>query len=238
MSDERFIEYVFLKPNKGANLVGGASRRVISMTERGDRQRERILRCFRELEQLMGYQPGYQQVADELGMTLSTVFYHLRVLADDGIVRWEAGRPRTIRQTALPALAAEGDDSVEVPFMEQIAAGLFRDVQESAGQTHRLPRWLVGRGNFFLLQVSGDSMTGAAIFDGDLAVIRQQDSAENGEIVAAQVLEHGQAQATLKTLRRENGQTWLVPQNPAFPKIPCNQATEIKGKLVLIVHRH
>jgi repressor LexA len=206
-------------------------------TEKGDVQRRRILRCFRELEQRTGYRPSYRQVAGKLGIGLSTVAYHLSVLEESGTVQRQARGPRTITEISLRALAAEGDDGVDVPFLEQIAAGLFREVQESAGETRRLPRWLLGSGDFFLLEVNGESMTGAAIFDGDLAVIRRQESAENGEIVAAQIEEHGLAQATLKTLRLENEQAWLVPQNPAFPKIPANQA-QIKGKLVLTVHRH
>jgi repressor LexA len=76
-----------------------------------------------------------------------------------------------------------------------------------------LPRQLVGHGTLFMLRAKGDSITGATITDGDLVVIRQQPSAENGEIVAAMLDRDGTAEATVKTLQRVGGHAWLVPHN-------------------------
>ena len=87
-----------------------------------------------------------------------------------------------------------------------------------------------------MLRVTGDSMTGASIADGDMVVVRQQHVAENGEIVAAAVVEGIEAEATVKTLRQANGHVWLMPQNPGYMPIPGDDAT-ILGKVVAVVRR-
>jgi repressor LexA len=77
-------------------------------------------------------------------------------------------------------------------------------------------------------------MTGAAIADGDLVVVRQQPVAENGEIVAAQLDGGGTAETTVKTLQRLDGHAWLMPHNPDYQPIPADHAT-ILGKVVAVV---
>ena len=77
-------------------------------------------------------------------------------------------------------------------------------------------------------------MTGAAITDGDLVVVRRQQVAENGEIVAAQLDRGGIAEATVKTLQRLDGHVWLMPNNPAYQPIPADDAI-ILGKVVAVV---
>ncbi|MDQ3663541.1 MAG: repressor LexA, partial [Actinomycetota bacterium] len=91
---------------------------------------------------------------------------------------------------------------------------------------------LVGEGTLFMLEVRGDSMVDAAICDGDFVVIRQQPSAENGEIVAALLDD----EATVKTLRRRDGTTWLMPHNPAYEPID-GTAASILGKVVAVLRR-
>jgi hypothetical protein len=103
------------------------------------------------------------------------------------------------------------------------------EAPELAEETFLLPRRLVGHGTLFMLRVKGDSMTGAAITDGDLVVVRQPQAAENGEIVAAQLDRTGAAEATVKTLQRLDGHVWLMPHNPAYEPIPADDAT-ILGK--------
>ncbi len=124
--------------------------------------------------------------------------------------------------------------TVEVPLIGQIAAGAPVDAVELAEDTFSLPRRLVGYGTLFMLRVRGDSMTGAAIIDGDLVVVRQQQAAENGEIVAAQLDGAGTDEATVKTLRRHDGHAWLMPHNPAYQPIPADDAA-ILGKVVAVV---
>jgi repressor LexA len=103
-----------------------------------------------------------------------------------------------------------------------------------AEDTFRLSRRLVGHGTLFMLRVMGDSMTGAAIADGDLVVVRQQPAAENGEIVVAQLGGTATAEATVKTLQRLDGHAWLMPHNPGYQPIPGDDAT-ILGKVVAVI---
>ena len=95
-----------------------------------------------------------------------------------------------------------------------------------------LPRELVGEGTLFMLKVVGDSMVEAAICDGDWVVVRQQPTAENGEIVAAMI----DGEATVKTYKRRDGHVWLLPHNPAFEPIPGDDAT-ILGRVVTVLRR-
>ena len=84
-----------------------------------------------------------------------------------------------------------------------------------------LPKQLVGDGTLFLLEVSGDSMVDAAICNGDYVVIRQEQTAENGQIVAAMI----DGEATVKTFQRKDGHVWLLPHNDAYDPIPGDNAT-------------
>ena len=202
-------------------------------TGAGDWQRRRILRFVQEFGRREGYSPSYREIAEELGLAVSTVAYHVSVLEQEGALHRGAGQPRTIVEPVDPATRAEGD-AVEVPLIGQIAAGIPLDAVELAEETFLMPRRLVGRGTLFMLRVMGDSMTGAAITDGDLVVVRQQQAAENGEIVAAQLDRSGTAEATVKTLQRLEGHVWLMPHNPAYQPIPADDAI-ILGKVVAVV---
>jgi repressor LexA len=95
-----------------------------------------------------------------------------------------------------------------------------------------LPKALVGDGSLFLLRVVGDSMIDAAISDGDWVVVRQQPTAENGDIVAAMI----EGEATVKTFRQRDGHTWLIPHNPAYSPIDGDDAT-VLGKVVAVLRK-
>jgi repressor LexA len=114
----------------------------------------------------------------------------------------------------------------------RIAAGGPILAEESIEDVFALPRQLVGEGTMFLLEVRGDSMIEAAICDGDWVVIRQQPTADNGDIVAALLDD----EATVKTFKRSGGQVWLMPHNPAYDPIDGNHAT-ILGKVVAVLRR-
>jgi repressor LexA len=93
-----------------------------------------------------------------------------------------------------------------------------------------LPRQMVGQGNVFMLKVQGDSMIDAAICDGDYVVVREQKTAENGDIVAA-MLDH---EATVKVFKQRDGNTWLLPRNSAYEPIDGSFA-EVMGKVVAVI---
>ena len=195
----------------------------------GDQQRRRILEFAREFTRREGYSPSYREIGEKLGLGVSTVSYHVELLRQQGALDREPGRPRTITEPLGP-MSPAGEDSADVPLLGQIAAGIPADMAEIAEEMYRLPRRLIGRGEVFMLRVKGDSMTGAAIIDGDLVIVQRQENAENGEIVAARIGD----EATVKTLQRRGGHAWLMPHNPAFQPIPADEAV-IMGKVISVL---
>ena len=128
-----------------------------------------------------------------------------------------------------------GDEHPEasyVPVLGQIAAGVPITAEEVVDDVFPLPKQIVGEGSLFLLKVVGDSMIDAAICDGDWVVVRQQPSADNGDIVAAML----DNEATVKTFKRKDGHVWLLPHNPAFDPIDGDHAT-ILGKVTAVLRR-
>ena len=199
----------------------------------GDWQRRRILAFVRDFIRREGYSPSYREIGEGLGIAVSTVFYHVALLQAGGSLDREPRQPRTIAGPGRPWRGAE-EAGVEVPLIGQIAAGVPLDAEEAVEETFPLPRELVGHGELFMLRVKGDSMTGAAIVDGDLVVFRKQETAESGEIVAAQLDGPAGCAATVKTLQRTGGRAWLMPSNPAYQPIPADDA-RILGKMVALV---
>jgi repressor LexA len=114
----------------------------------------------------------------------------------------------------------------------RIAAGGPVLAEQAVEDVFPLPKEIVGEGALFLLRVAGDSMVEAAITDGDWVVVRQQPTAENGDIVAAMI----DGEATVKTLKRRDGRIWLLPHNPAYEPIPADDAT-VLGRVVAVLRR-
>ncbi len=122
--------------------------------------------------------------------------------------------------------------SRDVPLVGRIAAGAPITAEQHIDDVMRLPERLTGTGNLFMLEVHGDSMVDAAICDGDFVVIREQNTAENGDIVAALLDD----EATVKTFRNDNGHIWLIPHNPAYSPIDGTNA-QIMGKVVTVLRK-
>ena len=116
-----------------------------------------------------------------------------------------------------------------VPMVGRIAAGGPILAEETLDEVFPLPKQLVGEGTLFMLEVRGDSMVDAAICSGDYVVVRQEQTAENGEIVAALI----DGEATVKTFQRKDGQVWLLPHNAAYDPIDGTHAT-ILGKVTAV----
>jgi repressor LexA len=117
-----------------------------------------------------------------------------------------------------------------VPLVGRIAAGGPILAEQVVEDVFPLPRQLVGDGELFLLKVAGDSMVDAAICDGDWVVVRRQNVAEQGEIVAAMI----DGEATVKTFKQADGHVFLLPQNPAYEPIPGDEA-QILGRVVAVL---
>jgi repressor LexA len=140
--------------------------------------------------------------------------------------------PATSPRAALPTPA---NDVIEIPLHGRIAAGVPIEAMESATMLP-VPAALLGAGEHYALEVSGDSMVEAGILDGDYALIRRQDVARDGEIVVALIDEH---EATLKYFRREGAMVRLDPANRAYDPQRYNPAqVRVQGKLAGLLRRY
>ena len=211
-----------------------------SLTER----QRTILNVIRESVTTRGYPPSIREIGDAVGLTsTSSVAHQLRTLERKGYLRRDPNRPRAVdvrgaddHAAAAPVTDVAGSDALPeptfVPVLGRIAAGGPILAEEAVEDVFPLPRELVGEGTLFLLKVVGESMIEAAICDGDWVVVRQQNVADNGDIVAAML----DGEATVKTFKRAGGQVWLMPHNPAFDPIPGNEAT-VLGKVVTVIRK-
>lgn len=194
-----------------------------------------------------GYPPSVREIAAAVGLSSSsTVKHHLDNLVSQGFLLRAAGRSRALEinpqfaphatpdETAPSNISANAEvaplNHHAIPLVGQIAAGTPIDAQQHIEDVFTLPTLLTGDGELFMLKVHGESMIDAAICDGDWVVVRRQNVAELGEIVAAMI----DGEATVKTLARREGHIWLLPHNPAFTPIPGDNAT-ILGKVVTVL---
>lgn len=187
-------------------------------------RQQRILVAIRDWVVRHGYSPSTRQLADAVGLrSSSSVSKHLASLEDKGFLRRSTAvsRPIDVRVFLQQPLARRpADDSVTVPVVGDIAAGVPISAEEHVDDLLTLPRELTGRGTVFGLRVRGDSMIDAAICDGDTVVVRQQHEAHSGQIVAAMI----DGEATVKVYRRRNGHVHLEPRNPAYDVIDGDRA--------------
>jgi repressor LexA len=204
-------------------------------------RQQRILEFIRGWVERYGYPPSVREIGMAVGLVSpSSVAYQLKELERKGYLRRDPNRPRAVDVRPPSELIAEDEEAVRsarpapayVPVLGRIAAGGPILAEQAVEDVFPLPRELVGEGTLFLLQVKGDSMLDAAICDGDWVVVRQQPTANNGEIVAAML----DGEATVKTYRRRDGHVWLMPQNPAFEPIAGDEAT-IMGRVVAVLRR-
>ncbi|MEJ3743506.1 transcriptional repressor LexA [Actinomycetes bacterium KLBMP 9797] len=202
------------------------------------RQR-RILEFIRDWVSRYGYPPSVREIGEAVGLVSpSSVAYQLKELERKGFLRRDPNRPRAVDVRPPSDLLddetarAQHPAPAYVPMLGRIAAGGPILAEQAVEDIFPLPRELVGEGEVFMLQVKGDSMVEAAICDGDWVVVRQQPTANGGEIVAAMI----DGEATVKTYRRRDGHVWLMPQNAAFDPIPGDDAT-ILGRVVAVLRR-
>ncbi len=217
-------------------------------------RQQKVLDVIRNSVDRRGYPPSMREIGDAVGLTSpSSVAHQLAALERKGYLRRDPNRPRAIEvlsphapadQRGYRGPADEGPTVDEtgsgdarptpsyVPVLGQIAAGAPILADEVVEDVFPLPRQIVGEGTLFLLRVVGDSMIDAAICDGDWVVVRQQPTADNGDIVAAML----DNEATVKTFKRKDGKIWLLPHNPRFSPIDGDHAT-VLGKVTAVLRR-
>lgn len=208
-----------------------------------DRQR-RILEVITDSTVLRGYPPSIREIADAVGLqSTSSVSYHLTQLEKKGFLRREDKKPRAVdvrnfKENPKPARTKQAEASDDqpaatyVPVVGQIAAGNPILAEQNVEAVFPLPSELVGNGELFLLQVVGESMRDAGIFNGDWVVVRSQNVAEFGDFVAAMI----DGDATVKEFHKNSDGVWLLPHNDLFEPIPAEEA-QILGKVVAVLRK-
>ena len=184
---------------------------------------EYIAVCIQE----QGYAPSVREIGEAVGLkSPSTVHFHLKRLEEAGVIAKGAGKGRAI------ALTEQAHPEDRIPILGNVAAGSPILAQECVEEylTYDTNGMV---GEHFALKVRGESMLGAGILPDDLVIVHQQENARNGEIVVA-LLED---EATVKTLSRKDGHTWLLPENPDYDPIDGDEA-RILGKVVAVIRRY
>jgi repressor LexA len=209
-------------------------------------QRRKIIRVIEDSLQSRGYPPSLREIGAAVGLaSTSSVSYQMSVLEAEGYLSRETGRPRTAvlrspggRDPDARTAGPGGKRMTDIPLVGRIAAGVPILADETADDVISLPRMLTGEGSLIALRVAGDSMIDAAIADGDWVVVRRQPDANSGDIVAAMLESDASAdrEATVKTLKKADGHTWLIPHNPRYSPILADRA-EIIGKVVSVLRR-
>ncbi len=160
------------------------------------------------------YSPAIRDIAVHFGMTPKGAHDHVTALKRKGFLKNDSSFPRTIE------ISEENHPLgfLDVPILGTVAAGAPIFAEENFDGMITLHRSMITRGrNYFALRVRGDSMEGAGIFEGDVAVIEQCDEVRNGEIACVQVEEAGTAAATIKRFYKEPDRLCLVSENPKYP---------------------
>lgn len=190
-------------------------------------RQKQILSYIKETLRAKGYPPSVREIGESVGLSSSsTVHSHLAKLEELGFIRRDPTKPRAI--DVLDEAPWRQKAMTPVPLVGRVTAGQPILAEENIEETYPLPTELVGAENVFMLAVRGESMINAGILDGDYVLVRDQDTARNGEIVVAMV---GDDEATVKRFFRERDHIRLQPENDFFEPILSREVT-ILGKVV------
>ncbi|MDA3957177.1 transcriptional repressor LexA [Oceanispirochaeta sp.] len=176
------------------------------------------------------YPPSIREVGRNFSISVKGAYDHVKALEKKEVIAISHNKSRAI--TLTPDIE-ESEESRKIPILGSVAAGLPLFAEENHDGSVTLPIDVLKQGNLFALRVQGESMTGAGILDGDLAVFVQQPLADNGEIVVAMVDDS----VTLKRFYKEKNRVRLQAENPAYPSI-FTQDVRILGKLITIIRQY
>lgn len=189
-------------------------------------KQQAILNFIEQYTEQHGYPPSVREIGAAVGLrSPSTVHTHLKTLAERGAIQ------RDERKTRALSMPDRETKCKGIPILGLVTAGSpILAFEEDNGTLPYYPR---ERGEHFALKIRGDSMIGAGIEDGDYVVVRKQPTAIPGEIVVALIGE----EATVKRLKRNRGNIWLMPENPNYEPIDGSECT-ILGKVVSLVREY
>ncbi|GAA5057659.1 transcriptional repressor LexA [Erythrobacter westpacificensis] len=218
------------------------------------KQHELLLFIHRRLEE-SGISPSFEEMKEALDLkSKSGVHRLISALEERGFIRRLPNRARALEvvkmpenlggkpidpvakaTTPPPSQPEPANDVIEIPLHGRIAAGVPIEALEDS-QTLPVPAALLGSGEHYALEVSGDSMVEAGIFDGDFALVKKADTARDGDIVVALVNDE---EATLKYLYHDGGKIRLDPANASYdPQVYEDRQVKVQGKLAGLLRRY
>ena len=209
------------------------------MTKHDALRRQRIIEYIATTVRRSGYPPSVREIAAAVGLaSTSAVHHHLSALERDGLLERDATQSRALRLKPAALLGNGGTDILgpderRYPILGEIAAGGPIEAYQDASETISIPDMINASAATYVLRVRGDSMVDAHIMDGDLVVIREQQTAQDGDIVVAQVEENA---VTLKRFFKERDRVRLQPANDRYEP-QYYDAVRIQGKLVGVIRR-
>lgn len=194
-------------------------------------RQQRILEVISETVRERGYPPTVREIGDAVGLTSSSsVHAQLANLERKGLLRKDPTKPRAM------TLAEPRAASVTVPVVGRIAAGAPILAEQNVEEHLAVPEGFADDRDHFALTVAGDSMIGAGILDGDVVVVRSQDHARDGDIVAALLPGPAEDEATVKRLGHDGSRVMLIPENPSLEPFEMPDG-RILGKVVSVLRR-
>ena len=171
-----------------------------------------------------GSAPSVRQIAAGVGLAVGTVSKYLSYMRENGVLDYDGHRSVTTRKTRGLM------NMLYVPLLGAVSCGVPKFAEENIEEYVCLPESLFGKGDYFLLRAKGDSMTGAGIEDGDLVLVRRQETAEYNQIVVALVDD----EATLKRFRPKKDHVILHPENNRYEDIIVDSCL-IQGVAVKVI---
>jgi repressor LexA len=202
-------------------------------------RRQRIIEYIATTVRRSGYPPSVREIAAAVGLaSTSAVHHHLSALEREGLLERDATQSRALRLKPAALLGNGGTDILgsderRYPVLGEVAAGGPIEAYQDASETISIPDMINASAATYVLRVRGDSMVDAHIMDGDLVVIREQQTAQDGDIVVAQVEENA---VTLKRFFKERDRVRLQPANDRYEP-QYYDAVRIQGKLVGVIRR-
>lgn len=194
------------------------------------RKQTEVLDYIKKYTASHGYPPAIREIGAGLGLSSpATVHTHVKKLEEAGCIKTSSNKFRTIEILVDNEYDEQNEDVVKVPLLGKITAGNPIEAIERPNEFFDIPAVLIPRKEtVFTLEVSGESMINAGIFDGDYVIVQRQSVARNGEIVVAMT---DQNEVTLKTFYKENGHIRLQPENDTMEPFIFDNIT-ILGKAI------
>ena len=196
-------------------------------------RQKRILEFINHHIEDRGYPPTVREIGEAVSLkSSSTVHGHLKALEASGHILRDAALTRAIRVPEAAAIASRASATVTLPVLGRVAAGQPMFAEENVEDRYSMPRELFPGDGCFMLRIKGSSMIDDGILDGDLVVVRPQQTADNGETVVGLIGD----EATVKRFYREAGRVRLQPANKQMEPIFADNVT-ILGRVVGVVRR-